>query len=123
MEELEDFKKQKNNNILRSMIDYMNFGEEGNNFDCGYSQEDINNCGQILDNYIDELKKCNKEEKLVLESVKKVILELNKLNQECGGTLIETDQREYLCPFIEDAAVIAGLSKAEEDITLKWREW
>lgn len=122
MEKLEAFKKKKNDNILRSMIDYMNFDEE-EDFDCGYSQKHIDKCGEILDDYIDELGKCKKNEKSIMQSVKKVILALNKLNNECDGSLIETDQREYLCPFIEKAATIAGLPKLEGDITYEWREW
>jgi hypothetical protein len=124
MEKLEKYKELKNDDILRSMIDYMNFDEGEGEFDCGYSQKDIDSCGNILDNYIDQLVRADKSEKIILKSVKKVILELNRLNEKCNHMLIETDQREYLCPFIEDLAIIAGLSiQKGEDITLEWREW
>jgi hypothetical protein len=125
MENLQVFKEKKNEDILRSMIDYLNFKDEDSDddFDCGYTQESIDKCAAILDNYIDELEKCKQDKTLITGCVKNVILALNALNEECDCSIIETDQREYLCPFIEDAAVAAGLPRPEDDITEEWREW
>ena len=123
---LMEFKSKKDDDILRSMIDYMNFedeDEEDEAFDCGYSQQDIDACAGILDSYIDALIECNGDDALVMDCVKKVILQLNDLNVKCSYSLIETDQREALCPFIEEAAVLAGLPQPTEDITEEWREW
>ncbi len=124
-EELEEFKKKKDENILRSMIDYMTPDEEDveDEYEVGYTQKDINKCGEILDSFIDDLIKSKQNEKLIMKSVKEVILKLNKLNEKCEYELIETDQREYICEFIENASIIAGLPKSENDITEKWREW
>ena len=118
MENLQAFKEKKNEDILWSMIDYMSFAK-----DCGYTQNDIDECAAILDNYIDELATCKQDKILIMECVKNVIVALNKLNEKCNYSIIETDQREYLCPFIEDAAVTAGLPQPQEDITEEWREW
>jgi len=125
MENLQVFKEKKNEDILRSMIDYLNFAleESDDDSDCGYTQENIDECAAILDNYIDELEKCKQDETLIMECLKNVILELNNLNEKCDYSIIETDQREYLCPFIEDAAVAAGLPQPKGDITEEWREW
>lgn len=126
MKELEEFKMKKDENILRSMIDYMTFEEDMEGEDkyvVKYTQKDIDKCGKILDKFIDDLIKSNKDEKTITKSVKEVILKLNKLNEKCERELIETDQRGYLCQFIEDASVIAGLPKSENDITEEWREW
>ncbi len=127
MKELEEFKEKKHESVLRSMIDYMSPDEEDisddEEFEVEYTQADIDKCGEILDEYIDDLIKSNKNEKLIIESVKKVILELNMLNEKCEHELIETDQREDLCQFIEDTSIIAGLLKSENDITEEWREW
>jgi len=125
MENLQVFKEKKNEDILRSMIDYLNFAleESDDDSDCGYTQENIDECAAILDNYIDELEKCKQDETLIMECLKNVILELNNLNEKCDYSIIETDQREYLCPFIEDAAVAAGLPQPKDDITEEWREW
>ena len=125
MENLQAFKEKKSEDILRSMIDYLNFDNEDSDsdFDCGYTQENIDECAAILDNYIDELEKCKQNETLIMECVKDVILALNNLNEKCNYRIIETDQREYLCPFIEDAAVAAGFPQPKDDITGEWREW
>ena len=125
MENLQVFKEKKNEDILRSMIDYLNFAleESDDDSDCGYTQENIDECAAILDNYIDELEKCKQDETLIMECLKNVILELNNLNEKCDYLIIETDQREYLCPFIEVAAVPAGLPQPKDDITEEWREW
>jgi len=58
---LQRFKNRKNELILRSMIEYMSIDED---VDCGYSQKEIDECGNILDNYIDNLVvlNCNIEE-------------------------------------------------------------
>lgn len=50
------------------------------------------------------------------------VLKLNKLKEKCGGSIIETDQREDLCQIILVAARRAGL-KTEEDMTEEGREW
>lgn len=119
-----EFKSKKNDDILRSMIDYMNFEDEDDedDFDCGYTQEEIDRCAEILDAYIDQLETCKNDEKAIMKCVKNVILQLNTLNEACSS-LIETDQREYLCSFIEEAAVVAGLPQPDDDITEEWREW
>ncbi len=58
----------------------------------------------------------------ILAAAKQAVLNLNALNKECGGRLIETDQREDLCELILVAAKLAGL-ESDEDITEEWREW
>ncbi len=58
-----------------------------------------------------------------MKCVQKVVQALNTLNEKCDYCLIETDQREYLVPFIEEAAVTAGLTIPKNDITEEWREW
>ena len=118
------FKAKKDDDILRSMIDYMNGDEDDDeDFNCGYTQQDIDQCASILDSYIDELIVAKKDEKTIMKAVKGVITKLNKLNKKCDHSIIETDQREYLCDYIEEAAIAAGLPKPPYDITEKWREW
>ena len=120
-----EFKDKKFEDIISSMVNYMNYeDEDGEEFDCGYTQADIDKCAKILDDYIDELiaLKGKADADKVMNCVKKVILALNEL---ADSPLIETDQREHLCQFIEDAAIEAGLPKPPkgEDITYEWREW
>ena len=124
---LHQYKEKKFEIIISSMIDYMNMeDEDGEDFgDCGYTQNEIDECAIILDNYIDELIALgdNSSESAIMDCVKEVILALNELNEKADYALIETDQREYLCSFIQDAATNAGLPLTSVDITEAWRMW
>ncbi len=118
-----------NTDILKTMKDYLyNDFETGEKSefanDVGYTQSDIDECGKILDRYIDNLINIGKAKshRQILLYVKSVIEELNVLNERCNYSIIETDQREELVPYILKAA-IAGLVIGEEDITEEWREW
>jgi len=124
MKKLEEYRNGISKYVIQSMRDYLNFDEEYIEGDSiGYTLKDIEKCGAILNEYIDDLSESNKDEKLILKSVKKVVLALNKLNQNCEYELIETDQREDLSQFINETAIVAGLSEFENDITEEWREW
>ena len=52
MENLQTVKEKKNEDILCTIIDYLSVEEYGEYSD--YTQEDIDECATILDNYIDE---------------------------------------------------------------------
>lgn len=122
--DLQIYKEKKFEDIIRSMVDYM-VDDEDEDFDCGYTQDDVDECGKILDDYIDNLIALNgaSDDTKISKCVEKVVKALNKLNEKTDYCLIETDQREYLRPFIENAAFEAGFSKTDEDITEEWREW
>lgn len=88
-----------------------------------YGDEDIERCAAIVDAYLAAVGGGAKlSEQEILAHVEKAVLDLNELNDKCGGALIETDQREYLCELILRAARDAGLD-TDEDITEEWREW
>lgn len=113
--------------LLEGMIDFMQPDDEEDDdpedWDCGYSQEDVHECATILDEYLAELDSpavASPED--VRKAVEKVVLRLNALNERCDGGLIETDQREDLCELILVSARGAGLD-TDEDITEQWREW
>lgn len=119
-----------NKDVLKSMVDYLYRDFETDELkdemnDVGYTQEDIDECGAILDRYIDRLiaLKEPRSNEQILACVETVVKDLNLLNERCNGSLIETDQREELVPFIIDAAILAGLETDEEDVTEEWREW
>lgn len=109
------------------MTDYLSCQEDCDEFDAGYTQSEINECGDILDEYIDALIDLEgmADEEAILQCVEDVIMKLNRLNERCDYQIIETDQREELVPYIIQAAEQAGLSqeRAEYDITEEWREW
>jgi hypothetical protein len=94
-------------------------------FDAGYTQEHIDRSNEILDAFVSKLEQVSDSNRNteIMEAVKTAVLELNALNEECDGSMIETDQREQLCEIIISAAKEAGLVTSEYDITEEWREW
>ena len=110
------------------MTEYLQCQEEDcDEYDAGYSQDEVDECGQILDEYIDTLIALGEDadDKSILRCVQRVVQKLNQLNERCDYQLIEIDQREEMVPYIIQAAEQAGLSthRLEYDITEEWREW
>lgn len=102
--------------LKNSMEEYMNMWEPT------YSQADIDECISILiEHTIQVLASKSKEE--VMEVVKSTILKLNVLNEKCGSTLIETNEREQIAEIIILAGHKMGYNSVDEDITEEWREW
>lgn len=118
------YKDEKYDKILCSMEDYLEYIEDNQDTNCfcpGYSHKDIKECGNILDNYIDNLIEANQNIDKILDYVEKVIINLNDLNEKSNYTIIESEQREYLCDFIQELAIKAGLPFTDKDITKEWR--
>ena len=114
------------------MVLYMKFGSAESeddpdydaSFDAGYTQRHVDQCGKIISTYLDalaEIRGSGVDEKILVEA-EKAVRGLNKLNDKCDGSLIETDQREDICGLMILAAKHAGLS-ADGDFTEEWREW
>lgn len=108
--------------LLEGMRDYMeSVAEDGG--DAGYSEDDIGKCDSILTVFIDKTQSAGSgDTESVIGIVKETVLSLNVLNESCGHSLIETDQREQLCELIIQAAADKGVGGGE-DITEEWREW
>jgi len=119
--------------LIDGMIEYMKYGgavdendpEYDPEFDAGYTQKHVDRCSEIIDEFLASLEKTPEAQKneYIMDTVKKTILRLNELNEECDGGLIETDQREDLAKLINLAARHAGLESSAYDITYEWREW
>lgn len=108
--------------VIQPMLDYRR--ECGK--DCGYNLFHVLRCKKILLRYLRRLKKLKeKSREGILSEVRRVVLQLNKLNRATDGCLIETGERESLFFVIRDAALACGLATEdeEEDITFEWREW
>ena len=107
--------------LVAGMEDYRNaIGAE-----CDYSEQDIVACADIIDAYltaVDQYTGATSSDRIMGE-VKRVVLNLNNLNEHCNETLIETDQREQICEIIIKAAGYAGLKSNADDVTEKWRDW
>ncbi len=112
--------------IIDGMISYMEPDEDDDeDFDPGYSKDAVEECASILGTYLNDLASpdLGADSAKIMAAVKGAVLALNALNEKCGGSLIETDQREGICELIIRAAAVAGLQSEEEDITEEWREW
>lgn len=98
------------------MIEYIEPGETE------YTESDVEKCMSIMNDFLSEISKSDSKEN-GMKSVKKVVLELNDLNEKCEYELIETDQREQLAEIIILAGNLKGFNERNEDITEEWREW
>lgn len=122
---LQDMKSKIDSEILESMREYLvDFDDEEYvpSDDDPYKLTDIDECGHLLEGFIDELCEVQNDEEKILECIKSIVIKLNELNERLDSQLIETMQREDICMFILDAAELAGL-ETSEDVTEEWREW
>jgi hypothetical protein len=121
------------NNAINAMASYIKFGVADHEndpdydpeFEAGYTQKHIDLCSAIIDEFLVSLDRSpeTRKNEYIMKSVKKAVLALNDLNEECNGDLIETAEREDLCELINVAAGHAGLESNEDDITEEWRHW
>ncbi|MBM7650199.1 uncharacterized protein YsxB (DUF464 family) [Bacillus ectoiniformans] len=87
-----------------------------------FTEENIRAADQVLNHYMTRLKALtNPSQEEVMECVEEVVISLNELNEKYDY-FIETEEREELCEFIDEAAQLAGVH-SDEDITEEWREW
>lgn len=116
---------------IEGMVRYMKYGgaedetdeEYDPDFDAGYTQEHIDECGAILSGFLASVQgHSGAEPSVIMNDVKMVVLALNALNEKCDCPIIETDQREDICALIDNAVKEAGLA-SEDDVTEEWREW
>jgi hypothetical protein len=114
--------------ILESMVNYLNGDEDLPKYDPGYTQDHIERCAALIDQYIKEIQaqEIVANRAAILAAAKKFVIALNRLNEECNGSLIETMQREDLCALIFFGAQRAKLPEDyvhKVDFTEEWREW
>lgn len=107
------------NRIIAAIREYMNENE-----DCGYTEKDIKQLEKILLSYLSELKSLQaNDDSEIKRIVQKTVLAINELSESTDHRMIETDEREDICVLINDAAVAAGYSIPDADLTEEWREW
>lgn len=87
-----------------------------------YTEHHVALCGKILDRYIDRLLSCDGDENEIANCLKQSVSELNILNEQCSGGMVDTWRRERLCGFLNEGAVLAGIV-ATEDLTLPHLMW
>lgn len=87
-----------------------------------YSEDDIERCRKLLVDFVTSVETASNWQEAVV-CVKKAVIALNKLNEECRGQLIETDQREEICHLLVTATHLRGFNAEKTDITYEWRKW
>jgi hypothetical protein len=119
-ENLAELKKE----VIDSMVDYLEdaIGD--------YDQTHIDQCEKYLDEYANDVAKAEGDFIKIMALVEVVVVSLNQLNETCKHSLIETDQRECICEFINQVIIENGIdldalasSQQCSDITEEWREW
>lgn len=113
--------------LLGGMLNYMNLSAEAH-----YDQAHLDQCEKYLDEFRLAVAKTAGNYPQTMAQVEKTVVALNQLNDDCEKSLIETDQREDICAFIEEAIIAAGTDLdalaasqncTRHEITDEWREW
>ncbi len=128
--------------IVQSMYDYHGFGkddrysdcaedEETDFFDTNCTREDIESAGNILEVFTDNLIAISNDEQhssdiideSILSIVENAVKRLNKLNEKCDCELIESTISDDICDYIQNAAILAGLTDIPDSVADEWREF
>lgn len=73
-----------------------------------------------------------RDDEQVFEAIKRVVLALNEINEDHDGAGYETEEREQLCLYIDQALTERGIDVAalaarrgisRTEITDDWRDW
>lgn len=102
--------------LKEGMLEYFEPGETE------YTEADVENCMTLINTFLDEIS-ISENKKEGMKIVKKIVLDLNDLNEKCADELIETDQREQIADIIILAGHLKNYNTRNEDITEDWREW
>ena len=102
--------------LKTGMIDYLQYADNE------YSIKDVENCINLIENFVENISK-SKSKIEGLKLIDEVVIQLNELNNKCGGRLIETGQREDICHIIIKVGFEKGYNLKNEDTTEKLRDW
>lgn len=94
-----------------------------------YSEENCSAAESILDRLITDLVAAGEDapEEQKLKLFQTAVENLNELNDENDGCLIETGEREDLCELFDQIAIAAGIDPEKygdgDGIASEWRDW
>jgi hypothetical protein len=109
--------------VAEEMLSFMSDCEEDGG-DAGFTANDVEECKEILFNYVDALAELeDPTDDEILAEVETAVVALNELNENTDCTLIETVEREAIWEIIQEAAEECGLEEEYDDVTEEWREW
>ena len=108
--------------LLTQMREYMATGS------ATYNESHVTECGEILSQFIIKIrsKEVAANPSAILSAVKSAVQSLNKLNDSCDQSLIETMEREQLIDMFAFGAREANCPPeilSRSDITLPERNW
>ena len=103
-------------NLKTGMLEYMAVEK------VDYTAKDVEQCILLINNYRSDLSKTKTKEE-GFKIVKRLVNDLNKLNEKCEHQLIETDQREQICAIIMLSGNMKGYNSKTEDFTQNLRDW
>jgi len=123
--------------VIAGMVEYMTPGNEGDpdydsEWDAGYQQKDVDKCEKLMDEYQDAIQQSDGATVHIMKAIERLVCGLNKVNLRCDHTLIETDQREDICEFVDKVIVAKGIdidtlaasqNCGRSELTDPWREW
>ncbi|OUR76793.1 hypothetical protein A9Q75_15965 [Colwellia psychrerythraea] len=110
-------------NLLKVIqYDMLDFIEGEDESEADYTSEDVKLCITSLLEFMSIMESEAQTVASAKDHVKTLVLSLNSLNGQCGDCLIETDQREEICEFIQKVMSAANVAFSG-DITEEWREW
>jgi len=103
--------------IQYGMLDFID-GED----DPDYSSQDVTACITSLLEFMSSMESDTQTIDSAKIYIKELVQSLNELNERCDNCLIETDQREEICEFIQKVLSTANVD-VEGDVTEECREW
>ncbi len=105
--------------IQYDMLDYIEGDEES---ESDYTAQDVTLCITTLLEFMSSMESEVQTVEGAKAHIETLVLSLNSLNHQCGDCLIETEQREDICLFIQKAISAANV-ELDGDVTEEWREW
>jgi hypothetical protein len=103
--------------IQYGMLDFIEGDDEPD-----YTSEDVTACITLLLEFMSSIESETQTVDTATTHIRDTVISLNELNDECDQCLIETDQREEICEFIQKVVAAANV-ELEGDLTEEWREW
>lgn len=100
-----------------------------------FPDEFIDKTELLLKDFIASIDQCSTSDHdfpHVMQCIEALVVSLNQVNEEFDFEVIETDEREELCAFIDDVIIAKGIdiealaaaqNCGRHELTDQWREW
>jgi len=108
-------------NLLKTIqYDLLDFIEGEDEPD--YTPEDVTACITSLLEFMSSIESEEQTVDSAKQHIKTLVLSLNTLNESCDDCLIDTNQGEDICQFIEKVVSATNID-ISSDVTKEWRMW